>query len=90
MEIKQTKLVEKEVVEDVLCNKCGESCKDYVDAAHEFFNLNHATITPDFGYGSRLYDMDSWEVHICESCYAEFEATFKIKPKKEQNIFAWG
>lgn len=81
MEIREKKLVEKEIVADVLCNKCGESCRDYIDKGHKHFNHNYALITPDFNYGSVLYDMDDWEVHICETCYAEFEATFKIKPK---------
>jgi protein-arginine kinase activator protein McsA len=84
MEILETKLVEKEVVTDVLCNKCGCSCKDYMDANHEHFNFNSAIIYPDFGYGSS-YDMQVWEVHLCESCYAELESTFKIKPQK-----TWG
>lgn len=92
MEITKTKQVDKEVVEDVvediLCNKCGGSCKDYVDRNHEYYNFNSAIITSDFGYGSVLYDMEDFKVHLCETCYAAFEATFKIKPEKKQ--LAWG
>lgn len=89
MEIRELKQVEKSMVADVLCNKCGGSCKDYVDAEHKHFNLNYADITPHFGYGSVLYDLEDWEVHICETCYAAFEATFKLQPEKKQTL-AWG
>lgn len=87
MEKTKRKLVEKDVTDDVLCNKCGGSCKDYIDAEHKQWNFNHATMTPEFGYGSVLYDMTGWEdVHLCEHCYAAFEATFVIKPKHTHNI----
>lgn len=85
MEILGIKLVEKVVVKDVLCNKCGESCAYQTSKEHS--NFNSAVITPSFGYGSVLYDMEEWEVHICEDCYAGFEETFKIQPKKTN---AWG
>lgn len=80
MEILETKLVEKKIVTDVLCNKCGESCKYHLD--NDTFNINSAIVTADFGYGSTKYDMEEFEVHLCEKCYAELEATFKIKPNK--------
>lgn len=80
MEILETKLVEKIIVTDVLCNKCGESCKYYID--NDTFNINSAVITSSFGYGSTKYDMEDFEVHLCEDCYAELESTFKIKPIK--------
>lgn len=87
MEITELKWVEKKIVKDILCNKCGESCKSYVDSNHELWNFNSAIITPDFEYGS-IYDMADWEVHICENCYTEFESTFKIKPKNILNVLS--
>lgn len=90
MKTQKVELVEKAKVTDVLCNKCGESCKDYIVQGNtDMFNLNYAEITPNFGYGSTLYDLEDWEVHICEGCYAAFEATFKIQPEKKQTL-AWG
>ena len=86
MEILETKLVEKVVVKDVLCNKCGDSCAYRISKEHS--NFNSAIITASFGYGSLIYDMEDWEVHICEPCYADFEATFKFKPQKSKH--AWG
>jgi hypothetical protein len=80
MEILEKRLVEKRIVTDVLCNKCGESCKYHLD--NETFNINSAVITGDFGYGSTKYDLIDFEVHLCEDCYAELERTFKIKPNK--------
>ena len=82
MELLVTKLVEKQVVKDVLCNKCGESCA--YEISKDRRNFNSAVITADFGYGSLIYDMQDWEVHICEPCYASFEATFKIKPQNNK------
>jgi protein-arginine kinase activator protein McsA len=80
--------VNKSKEKDMLCNKCGESCKVYIDAAHTKHVFNHALIVPKFGYPSLLFDGDVWEVHICEECYTEFENTFKIKPEKQTNL--WG
>jgi protein-arginine kinase activator protein McsA len=80
MEILEKKLVEKLTVTDVLCNKCGESCRYELDT--DMVNFNSAVITADFGYGSTKYDMEDFEVHLCEDCYADLEKTFKIKPAK--------
>ena len=85
MEKREKKLVEKEVVSDIICNKCGESCKDYIDTEGKHYNFNHAVITPSFGYGS-LLDSYEFEVHLCEKCYSEFESTFKIEPKKKMGL----
>lgn len=88
MEILEKKLVEKEVVGDVICNMCGDSCRDYIDAAHTHCNYNYAAITSNFGYGSTLYDGEEFEAHICESCYQKIENMFVIKPEKKVNY--WG
>lgn len=84
MEILETKLVERKVVTDVLCNKCGESCKHYVDTEHKHFNFNSVVLSPEFGHGD--LDMEDFEVHLCEDCYAELERTFKIKPTKTTKL----
>ena len=58
---------------DILCDKCGKSCRD-----DEGRNFEYATITACWGYGSRK-DFEEHEAHVCESCYD----AFGIKPKIE-------
>lgn len=51
-----------EVVKDVICDCCGNSCRD-----KEGFNYEYATFHASWGYGS-TNDLDNWESHLCEVC----------------------
>jgi hypothetical protein len=71
-----------EVVDDVICDVCGNSCKDHMD------NMESATLSAYWGYTSKK-DGEVYEVDICESC---FDKTIKflsglkgadIKPNKD-------
>lgn len=75
---KITKSIVKKVniVEDIICDRCGNSCKiEFYDNECSF---NFATILPSFGYGSSLDMLGNKleEKYICEDCYKEI---FKIR-----------
>lgn len=58
--------------EDVVCDKCGKSCRDDMD-----MNFEYATISAYWGYASSK-DLYHDEAQICESCYDGLG----IKPKR--------
>ena len=70
----RAELQEVNVVEGVICNKCGKSCKDETTGLLEYVELAVA-----WGYGSSK-DGTSHESHLCETCYGELIKTFVIPP----------
>lgn len=75
MEIKKTKQITKEVVEDIICNQCERSCK----------NEEHLQAFLQGGYGSKLGDGNQYYFHLCEDCVLELFKKFKIEPKYEND-----
>lgn len=68
-------------VQDVICNKCGESCRTDGggdDTGHkEFDGLIEACAHG--GYWSKVIgDMNCYRFSLCETCLVEFAKTFKI------------
>jgi len=54
---------EQEIVEDIICDCCGKSCKtDY--------GFEYMTMLAKWGFGSNK-DMERWGAHICERCVDE-------------------
>ena len=60
------------VLDDRLCNQCGESTMKSCgsEAAH---------LTANWGYDSRK-DMECHDSHLCEDCYDKLIEGFKIRP----------
>lgn len=72
-----TETREVDIIEDVLCNKCGETCK--TKACDNLEGLIEVVVCG--GYGSHFIgDMNQFEFSVCEKCLMEFVATFKIQP----------
>lgn len=69
------KLIEEEVVDDIICNKCGKSCK----GGYNFEGLLEIKIMG--GYGSLLGDMETYEFSICETCLQSMFEKFLIPPE---------
>lgn len=66
--------IEAEVVEDVLCNKCGKSCMCLAGMNYEGL----IEVTSHFGYGSLKFgDMTKIQFSLCENCLWEIIQTFK-------------
>lgn len=51
-----------DVLSDVICDICGESCRD-----KKFGLSNYSTFSADWGYGSSN-DMKRWYGEYCEAC----------------------
>lgn len=64
-------------VEDIICNKCGNSCFGEMN----YNGLIEAEVSG--GYDStHLLDGESYQFSICESCLDEIFNSFKIKAIK--------
>lgn len=80
----KTKTVESEEVVDVICNKCGESCKenDCTDSpgiGNVFCGLVEVSV--DGGYFSPVFDDGiGYKFSVCERCLDEYFKTFKHPP----------
>lgn len=84
VKMKTTKTVQKEVevIEDIICNKCGNSC--YSGFSYE--GLIEANIIG--GYGSKsIGDMEHYCFSMCEDCLMELFKTFKHNPYVSETNF---
>ena len=63
-----------EVVEDIICNKCGESLR--VDE-YNFCGLEDAKVIGCYG-SKHIGDLVEYEFHLCEKCVMELIESFKI------------
>ena len=79
-----TRTITDEEIEDILCNKCGESCFD----KHEmnFEGLIEAYLCG--GFGSKIGDGVAVEFSLCETCLLELFDRCVIKPKFTDTL--WG
>lgn len=60
---------------DILCDRCGKSCRDNMD-----MNFEHARIEACWGFCSNK-DLEHHEIDLCEACYDEVIKVMGIKPK---------
>jgi len=70
------KLVAQPSVADVACNRCGRSCKEYLDARHEHFNLEYMSFRADWGYPTPV-DLEAWAGELCVDCAHAFREWIK-------------
>lgn len=69
-----------ETIIDIICNKCGQSCKTE-------FDYEHAVGHSYFGYGSK-HDMEIYKFDLCEKCFFELEDSFKIKSLVDDKLWS--
>ena len=73
-----------EVVDDIVCNRCGGSCMKKIDVdtrpPGDFYGVVMAYCP---GYMSTDFsdDNSTHRADICEKCVFEFFSTFKIPPE---------
>lgn len=93
MEIKETKKRNVEIITDIICDCCGESCKKYEstvdnpirhDHGEKFYVHEFMKLEAHWGYYSESKDTEKWTAQICEKCVDE-KFSF-IKFKKEQYL----
>ena len=76
--ILQKQKVETEVVVDVTCDRCGESCKNIIGG--DSFNFQYANAGAHWGYGTG-HDGDSYSFQLCEKCFFVVLQIGGITPK---------
>lgn len=76
----KSNLVKKEIIEDIiediLCNKCGKSLKDEQGMNYE--GLVEANFIG--GFYSKFGDMSKYKFSLCEECLDELFKSFKHDP----------
>jgi hypothetical protein len=58
------------VINDILCDICGKSCKVNIGKGidgEEFFNTEFSTLQAVWGYGS-YHDDSKWDFDFCIDC----------------------
>ena len=75
---KAKKMQEIKIVDEVICNCCGQPIKkDEWNNSHFY---DHIHISKNWGYFSN-HDGETHKLDICEECCEKLLETFKIKPE---------
>lgn len=80
---KQIEAQKVEVIKDILCNKCGNSCKK--DLEYESFEF--ASLQVHWGYSSVGHDGEVHEAHLCEQCWEGIVKEFKHSDLVAENQY---
>lgn len=76
MEKKEIKEITTEVITDIICDSCGESCKvdkylidndKHPDNGQNHCSFEYMKLEARWGYHSNK-DLESWTAHVCEKC----------------------
>lgn len=77
------KVMDVNVLEDVICDFYDKSCKivigettDEKGSLEDVVNYEYATLSWDWGYGSR-FDDEKGELHICQDCWENLLKQYK-------------
>ncbi len=73
MLIKETKLVEKEVLREVVCNCCGRTLETDENGYYEDFLHLEKT----WGYGAHQDGLQE-EADLCEDCWEKIKRMFRL------------
>lgn len=78
MKISHKEKIEKEIekIDDIICNKCGKSCRAYPESSM-FSGLLEYRFNGCYG-SEPLEDMTGYIFSICNPCLKEIFDTFKI------------
>ena len=84
---KETVTKEETIIDDIVCNKCGNKIKSGAEIAENVPDSiceDYVEINASFGYFSNFHkDGEKHQFHLCEKCYLELEKSLMIKPKIE-------
>ena len=69
---------EVDVVSDIHCDVCEESCSPV-----EGYGPQVGTLSAKWGYGAR-HDGEAYEVHLCESCF--FQALSNLQEQRRGQL----
>lgn len=65
---------EVEIIDDVVCNKCGDSCVE--EETGDIYGLVEAEVTGGF-WSTSLQDKTAYNFTLCEECLTDLFAEFK-------------
>ncbi len=71
---------EVDVVSDIRCDVCDESCSPV-----EGYSPQVGTLSARWGYGAR-HDGEAYEVHLCESCF--FQALASLQEQRRGHLIS--
>lgn len=73
-----------EKVDDVLCNLCGQSCRE----ENEPRNINGLLgIHETGGYGQAFPpDLEDWQIDICQYCFAWIISHCRLPPRRREYV----
>ena len=69
---------EVDVVSDIRCDVCDESCSPF-----DGYDPLYGTLSAKWGYGS-THDGEAYEVHLCESCF--FQALASLQEQRRGHL----
>lgn len=81
---KEQEIQNVEVIKDVLCNKCGNSC---MKQEGTFKEPSFAELTAHWGYFSDNRDGEVHGAHLCQNCWQKFTQDFKYPDLVAENQF---
>lgn len=81
MKVLETETVEQEFVKDILCNRCGMSCKVAPIGSFEV-----ASCVESWGFWSKKDTFEA-EWHLCEDCCDAVTKDFKIPVRRGSYLF---
>ncbi len=88
--MKKTRIEERTVrhvvYEDIVCNQCGNSCKDAEGINYE--GLLEVSFCG--GYAAKLGDMVQYQFSLCEDCLGKMFDSFAIPPENQELSFDEG
>lgn len=80
-----------EVTKDIICNKCGNSCRTSTggdDAPwHAYDGLIEAEVHGSY-FSTKIGDTSKHVFSLCETCFMELQSSFKI-PSFQGDAFGW-
>jgi hypothetical protein len=72
-----------DVVDDIICNKCAESCRTGDNDDGSFDGLIEVEACGSY-WSKTIGDMNRYKFSLCEKCLVEFAKTFKIDSFEER------
>lgn len=70
MKIFKKKLVETNIIEDIICNKCGKSLRSKYNST-TFVGLIDGFVQGSY-FSDKLDDLVNYKFSICEECVSEY------------------
>jgi hypothetical protein len=90
MEIKEIQTKKQEVVVDIICDSCGQSCKKYqsnvdnpvrTDHGEPYYSFEYMELKATWGYHSD-YDTEQWTAQVCQKCVDGKLSFIKFKKRE--------